>query len=114
MFKHNRNKIISKRVNGKEELAPNLVVTVKQLSPKKYEISIVHPNTKKALYCKNHIAASVEKAFNMGKEIKKAKFSDTKTWYEEILYIPRPKRGKMKLKLKEDAEEAERKEKEIT
>jgi hypothetical protein len=107
MFKNPGNKIIMKRVEGKPELAPNLVISVKQISPKKYEISILHPNTKKALYCKNHVASSMENAFLLGKEIKKNKFSDTKTYYEEILFIPRPKRGKMKLHLKEDDEKNE-------
>lgn len=100
MFKKSQN-IISKRVAGMEDYAPNLIVKLKQVSPKKYEISIIHPNTKKELYSKVHVAQTAEEAFLIGKSIKTQKFSDVKTWYEEILHIPRPKRGKMALKTKE-------------
>ncbi len=93
--------MIKKRVKtDKVELIPTLVVSVKQKSPKRFIISVLHPNTKKVLYVKTHTAKSVHDAFLLGNEIKKNKFSDTKTWYEEILHVPRPRRGKMKLATK--------------
>jgi hypothetical protein len=93
--------VITKKIDS-PELAPNLVVSVKRISENKYYIAIIHPNTKEILYEKNHLAKSFEAAFLLGKQIKEKQFSDVSTWAEEILFIPRPKRGKMKLKLKED------------
>jgi hypothetical protein len=94
-------KMIKKRVKtDKTELIPTLVISVKQKSPKRFIISILHPNTKKVLYSKTHTAKSLHDAFALGKHIKTTKFSTTKTWYEEILHVPRPRRGKMKLATK--------------
>lgn len=98
------NGVITKKLENSPELAPKLIVSVKKISDKKYYISIVHPNTKEILYEKNHLAKSFEDAFNLGKKLKE-KFSDISTWAEEILFIPRPKRGKMKLNLKQEEEE---------
>ena len=96
------NGIITKKLENRPELAPKLILSVKKLSQKKYHIAIIHPNTKEILYEKNHLATSYDFAFAIAKEIK-AKFSDVSTWAEEILFIPKPKRGKMSLKLKEEA-----------
>lgn len=99
--------VLTKKLNDSPELAPNLVVSVKKVSDNKYFISIVHPNTKEILYEKNHLAKTFNEAFLLGKEIKETKFSNITTWAEEILFIPRPKRGKMKLSTKEEADEAD-------
>jgi hypothetical protein len=108
MFNNRIQKPIIKEIKdltGKEELAVGLMVTVKQMSPKKYEINITHPNTKEVLYSKVHIAKSFNDAFEMGKKLKATKFANTKTWYTEIVHIPRPRRGKVKLKTRESENE---------
>jgi hypothetical protein len=98
------NGVITKKLENRPELAPKLIVSVKKLSEKKYYISIIHPNTKEILYEKNHLSRSYEDAFKLAKSLKE-KFSDVSTWAEEILFIPRPKRGKMKLNIKEEKED---------
>ena len=95
---HDHKGVITKKLENSPELAPNLVVSVKKLSGSKYYIAIIHPNTKEILYEKNHLAKNYNEAFLLGKLIKEKKLSGTSTWAEEILFIPRPKRGKMKLK----------------
>lgn len=108
MFNHKMQLPIIKEIKdlkGKEELALDLMVTVKQVSPKKYEIEIIHPNTKDKLYSKVHIAKSYNDAFAIGKKLKTTRFADVATWYTEIVHIPRPRRGKVKLKTKESENE---------
>jgi hypothetical protein len=108
MFNNKVQKPIIKEVKnlvGKEELAMDLMITVKQVSPKKYEINITHPNTKEVLYSKVHIAKSYNDAFSIGKKVKTTKFANTETWLTEIVHIPRPRRGKVKLKTKESENE---------
>lgn len=104
MFNKNK-KVVTKKVLGMEDHAPNLVVKVKQVSKKKFEISIIHPNTKTPLYCKVHIVVDAREALALGNNLKNTKYSDVKTWYEEILHIPRPRRGKVDLKTKESEQE---------
>lgn len=98
--------VVTKKLDNSPELAPNLVVSVKKVLANIYFISIVHPNTKEILYKKNHSAKTFNEAFLLGKEIKETAFGNITTWAEEILFIPRPKRGKMKLSTKEDADGA--------
>jgi hypothetical protein len=108
MFNNKVQKPIIKEIKdltGKEELALSLMIGVKQVSPKKYEITITHPNTKEKLYYKVHIAKSFNEAFEIGKKLKMTKFASTNTWYTEIVHIPRPKRGKVKLKTRESENE---------
>jgi hypothetical protein len=102
MFKRNNNETKKKII--KDGVPPKLVVKIKQVSPKKWLITLIHPNTLVELYSKNHVAHSVNEAFELGNRIKKEKFSDVVTVCEEILHIPRPKRGKMALKTKEEFE----------
>ena len=96
---HKRGPMV-KKLEGHQELAPNLVVSVKKLKENGYNVSIIHPNTKQILYEKSHEACSFDEAFLIGKRIKSEKFSGVETWAEELLFIPRPRRGKMKLNLK--------------
>jgi hypothetical protein len=110
-FKHS-NKPITKKIEGKEDWAPSLQVSVSKTEPakaksKKYTIKIVHPNSKKVLYNEVHKADDFAKALALGKSIKEKQFAKVEIYYEEVLHIPRPRRGKMQLKLEEDAKSKE-------
>jgi hypothetical protein len=113
-FKHN-NKVITKKIEGKEDWAPSLQVQVSRAEPtkpksKKYNIKIVHPNSKKVIYNEVHKADSFQDALELGKKIKAKQFDKVEIYYEEVLHIPRPRRGKMQLHLEEDHKTEENKE----
>ena len=81
---------------------PDLLIKVAVIKEKAnhYKIMIIHPNTKQHLYEGDHECKDINAAMAIAYE-KKKEFKDVKTWYEEVLHIPQPKRGKMKLKTKE-------------
>jgi len=82
-------------------MAPSLICSAKELKPRgTFEISILHPNTKAVLYSARVKAANHAEALDKAKEVKKAELQFVKTAFEEIKFIPRPKRGKMTLKTK--------------
>lgn len=86
---------------------PKLITSVKPLGGNKYHLALIHPNTKKIVVeRKDETCASLDEAMkkaNALRDLPEAK--EAKTWYEETLFIPQPKRGKMKLKTKEVVEE---------
>lgn len=88
---------------------PTLITKVKPTDKKnRFLISILHPNTQEVLYEKVHQVADFNEAFKLANEIKKRPdIKSTKTWYEEKRFIPAPKKGKMKLFTKEEAEAEE-------
>lgn len=91
---------------------PSLIVQVKPTERKNtFNIKIVHPNTKKALYDNNHRTKDLSEAFVLGREIRNDRFSDVKTVHEEKVFIPSPKKGKMAMVIKDDQEAPARKKK---
>ena len=109
-FNKNQNPV-AKRIESSKEQRPDLLLHITpvrnkngKVSNKKFNIEIKHPNTKVVLYMKSHTARSFEDAFLKGREIKKS-FASEETWLEEVKHIPSPKRGKMKLDLKDGSED---------
>lgn len=93
-----------------EKKPAQLVVEIKPTAePDKFIIMVLHPNrqadfTRKVLYEKVHEAKSIDEAVAKANHIKNTEFANTETTYEEVKFIPKWKRGKMKLDLKEDSE----------
>ena len=88
---------------------PTLISKVKPTEKKnRFLILVLHPNTNEVLYEKVHQCVDIYEALKLANEIKKKpELRSTKTWYEEKRFIPAPKKGKMKLYTKEDAEAEE-------
>jgi hypothetical protein len=91
---------------------PKLAVQVKSTGEKgKYQIIIIHPNRNAdlkydPLYNEIHEAKNFEEALDIAREIERTRFFDIETKYEEIKFIPSYKKGFVKLKTKEAAEDA--------
>lgn len=72
-------------------------------------VKIIHPNTRKTVLEKeisgslNDAFAEAERLLNSAELKESPDYSEP--WYEETLFIPNPKRGKMKLRTKEAVEE---------
>lgn len=75
-----------------------------------YKITIIHPNTRKALLTVTESFKDLNEAFTRANALKdsdevKQSPDYQDPWYEETLFIPNPKKGSMKLKTKESVEE---------
>lgn len=82
-------------------MAPSLSVGAKATERKDiFEIAITHPNTRRVLFKKRMKAKNFMDALEKAKVIKEEQLKHIKTKYEELKFIPRPKRGKMELKRK--------------
>lgn len=89
---------------------PKLIANVKPLNNSKFLIEIIHPNTRQTILSKTLECKDFNEAFDKANELKNSdevlksdQYQDP--WYEETLFIPNPKKGKMKLKTKESAED---------
>lgn len=92
-----------------EKKAPKLIVNVKSLGKNSFMISIIHPNTRQVIFENSFKCKDFNEAFEKGNELKTSDlvlksplYTDPE--YEEILFIPNPKKGKMKLNTQEEAE----------
>lgn len=96
--------------------APTLLTKARPVKDEKgkvkegfFEISVVHPNTNEVLYLQEHKCKDIYEALKLAQEIKeKPEIKQTKTWYQETLFIPQPKKGKMALKSMDDGEPAKK------
>jgi hypothetical protein len=61
--------------------APSLTTSLKPLGPNFYEISLVHPNTKKVLYTKE-FKGDANAAFAFLKNVRDTQFADVATKYD--------------------------------
>lgn len=85
---------------------PKLIASVKPLGGNKYLLCLIHPNTRKVILEREEECESLNDAMNKANKLKDLpEAKEVQTWYEETLFIPQPKRGKMKLKTKESVEE---------
>lgn len=85
---------------------PKLITKVKPLGGKKYSLELIHPNTRQIIIQREEECESIDEAFKKANALRDLpEVKDVKTWYEETLFIPQPKRGKMKLKTKQSVEE---------
>lgn len=102
---NSKNSYVVMLENSKEP--PKLVSKVKPLSQKDmYLISLIHPNTGAIVFEQEYKCKDYKEAFKKANELKELpEHRDINTWYEEKRYAPKPKRGKMKLKTKEDTDE---------
>ena len=84
---------------------PALIRSVKPTDKKnRYLISLLHPNTKEAVYSQVHSCKDLNEAMDLAKKIQeKPENRSVQTWYEEKKFVPAPKKGKMKLYTKEEA-----------
>ena len=90
---------------------PKLAINVKPIPDTDlFQITIVHPNTRKALLTVTesfkdlNAAMARANALKDSEEVKQSPdYQDP--WYEETLFIPNPKKGSMKLKTKESVED---------
>jgi hypothetical protein len=89
------------------KLPPKLIASCKPIAgTNKYKIALVHPNTKKVIIEQEIQAKDISEAMKKANELRDLpEAQNVETWYEETLFIPQPKRGKMKLKTKEVVEE---------
>lgn len=88
------------------KLPPKLVASCKPLGPNKFLVYLIHPNTKKVIIEQEVECKDLNEAMKKANELKDLpEAQNVETWYEETLFIPQPKRGKMKLKTKEVVEE---------
>ena len=96
--------------------APTLLTKARPVKDEKgkikegfFEISVIHPNTNEVLYLQEHKCKDIYEALKLAQEIKeKPEIKQTKTWYQETLFIPQPKKGKMALKSMDDGEPAKK------
>lgn len=93
-----------------EKKAPKLIVNVKSTSKNMFLISVIHPNTRQVIFEGSYKCKDFNEAFEIGNDLKTADvvlksplYTDPE--YEEILFIPNPKKGKMKLNTQEEAED---------
>lgn len=90
---------------------PKLAISIKPIPDTDlYQITIVHPNTRKALLTVTESFTDINSAMaraNALKDSDEVKQSPDyqEPWYEETLFIPNPKKGSMKLKTKESVED---------
>lgn len=95
--------------------APSLICSAKPTSKAGlFQISILHPNlnkdgTRNVVYTAEIKAKTFLEALQKAQDVKNEQLRHIKTQFEEIKFIPRPKRGKMKLKLKDDQPEKPKK-----
>ena len=89
------------------KLPPKLIATCKPIAgTNKYKIALVHPNTKAVIIEQEVEAKDISDAMKKANELRNLpEAQNIDTWYEETLFIPQPKRGKMKLKTKQSVEE---------
>jgi hypothetical protein len=82
-------------------MAPSLVCSAKPTDRRDlFVITITHPNTKNVLFTQRIRASSFVDALSKAKSIKQEQLAHIKTEFEEIKFIPRPKKGKFTLKTK--------------
>lgn len=87
-----------------EKVAPELMTkavpfrdALNNLVKNKFVVSIIHPNTKEELYSETIIAKDIFEALSYAKKVKESEFSLIETEYQEVKFIPAPKKGKTKL-----------------
>lgn len=83
------------------------ITQVKAKGPGLFELSVIHPNSKEVLVSKEMKTKSLDEAMVAVKELLKdpSVLSAEKTKHQEILFIPKPRKGKMKLNTQEAAPE---------
>ena len=80
------------------EMCPSLIVNVKPSNRVGYfDVSLIHPNERRVMFEQTIKSASYQEAFECGKKIKERDFSNERTFVENVKYIPKPKRGKMRM-----------------
>lgn len=68
-------------------------------------VEIVHPNTKEAIYSQEHKCKDIYEALALANQLKeKPEYKNVQTVYQEILHIPQPRKGSMKLNSLDDDE----------
>jgi hypothetical protein len=89
------------------KLPPKLIASCKPIpNTNKYIVALLHPNTKKVIVEREVECKDLSEAMKKANELRDLpEAQNVETWYEETLFIPQPKRGKMKLKTKQSVEE---------
>jgi len=85
---------------------PKLLTDVKGIGNGLFVIKVIHPNTKEVLVQKEEKCKDILEALEKANQLKDSpEILATETWYQETLFIPNPKKGKVALQTKEVMED---------